>query len=87
MAQVFLVKKVPAQYPADVNVQGTVILQAVVDTDGSVEQLKVISGNPMLVPNAIEAARQYKYKTYYLNRQPVEFETQISIPFVPPKKK
>ncbi len=81
-----LVKSAPAQYPADIRVTGTVVLRAVIDKEGVVTHLQVVSGHPMLVLSAIEAAKQYRYKPYKLNGEPVEVDTKISIHFAPPAK-
>ncbi|MGH9511644.1 MAG: energy transducer TonB [Terriglobales bacterium] len=62
-------------------IQGTVLLQAVISKDGSIQNLRVISGHPMLVPAAIDAVQQWKYKPYILNGEPVEVETQITVNF------
>jgi protein TonB len=58
-----------------------VLLQAVISKDGSIEDLKVISGHPMLVPAAIDAVKQWKYKPYVLNGEPVVVDTQITVNF------
>ena len=62
-------------------IQGTVVLQARDQQDGRIENLHVISGHPMLVPSALEAVKQWKYKPYILNGEPVEVETQITVNF------
>ena len=77
-----LVKKVQPVYPADAkaqHIQGTVVLKAIIDKEGSVASLEVVSGHPMLVPPAIEAVKQWKYKPYLLNGDSVEVETQVSV--------
>jgi len=60
---------------------GTVILQATISKEGSIENLQLISGHPMLAPAAIEAVKQWKYKPYLLNGEPVEVETQVQVNF------
>ena len=65
--------------------KGTVVLQAVIDEDGKVVNLKYKTGHPLLVSAAIDAAKQYVYKPYYLNRKPVQIETEISVEFEPRK--
>jgi len=81
--QSLLIKKVEPETPGDFHIQGTttVVLKAVVSRAGEVTQLMLVSGHPMLVQAAIEAARQWKYKPYLLNGQPVEVETQITVAF------
>lgn len=62
-------------------VQGEVVLSAVIDTNGQITNLQLVSGHPMLVPNAITAVKQWRYKPYLLNGQPVEVETTITVIF------
>jgi protein TonB len=62
-------------------VQGDVLLTAIIDTNGNITNLQLVSGHPMLVPAAIEAVRQWRYKPYLLNGQPVEVETTITVIF------
>ena len=57
------------------------MLCAVIDTKGNVEELKLISGQPLLAAAALPAVKQWKYKPYLLNGQPVEVETQITVAF------
>ena len=63
-------------------VSGAVVLQAVIGKDGTIQHLKALSGHPMLIPSAIEAVSQWRYKPYYLNGQPVEVDTQVTVNFV-----
>ena len=79
-----ILTKVQPQYPDDAKqarIQGQVILQAVIDKNGDVEQLTLLSGHPMLAAAALEAVKQWKYKPYLLNGQPVKVETQIVVNF------
>lgn len=79
-----LVQKVEPQYPTlarAARVQGDVVLSAVIDTNGQITNLQLVSGHPMLVPAAIAAVRQWRYKPYLLNGQPVEVETTITVIF------
>jgi len=62
-------------------VQGDVVLSALIDVNGQITNLQLVSGHPMLVPAAIEAVRQWRYKPYLLNGQPVEVETTITVIF------
>jgi protein TonB len=62
-------------------VQGTVVLQAVIAKDGTVQDLRVVSGHPLLVQAALEAVQLWRYKPYLLNDQPVEVDTQINVNF------
>ena len=79
-----LVRKVNPTYPPlarQARIQGVVILQAQISKDGNIENLQLISGHPMLAPAAIEAVKQWKYKPYLLNGEPVEVETQVQVNF------
>ena len=75
---------VKPQYPAlarQARIQGTVVLQAVIGKDGTVQNLRVLSGHPMLTAAAIDAVKQWQYKPFYLNGEPVEVDTQINVNF------
>ncbi len=79
-----LLKKVVPQYPSiarQAHIQGAVQLSAVIGKDGSIQNLQVISGHPMLVQAAMSAVKQWKYKPYVLNGQPVEVQTTITVNF------
>ena len=79
-----LVSRVEPQYPAmakTARVQGQVVLQAIISREGTIENLRVISGHPMLIQSAIEAVKQWRYKPYLLNGEPVEVETEILVDF------
>jgi protein TonB len=62
-------------------VQGPVQLQATINKDGNISNVKVVSGNAQLARAAVEAVKQWKYKPYYLNNEPVEIQTQIIVNF------
>lgn len=79
-----LIHKQEPTYPTlarSARVQGDVVLSAVIDINGQITNLQLVSGHPMLVPAAIEAVRQWRYKPYLLNGQPVEVETTITVIF------
>jgi periplasmic protein TonB len=63
-------------------IQGDVVLSAIIDTNGQIQNLQLVSGHPMLVPAAIAAVKQWRYKPYLLNGQPVEVETTITVIFI-----
>ena len=65
----------------DKGVQGDVFLQATIDTNGNIASLKAVKGDPILADAAIEAVKQWKYKPYLLNGEPVEVETTIRVVF------
>jgi TonB family protein len=84
VSQGLLVHQVAPEYPAlarQARIQGTVVLKALISKDGSMEGLTVMSGHPMLVPAAMDAVKQWKYKPYFLNGEPVEVETTINVNF------
>src|SRR5271155_4753835 len=75
-----LVRKVNPNYPPlarQARIQGTVVLQAQISKTGDIQNLQLISGHPMLAPAAIEAVKQWKYKPYLLNGEPVAVETTV----------
>jgi periplasmic protein TonB len=79
-----LVRKVSPNYPPlarQARIQGSVLLQAEISKTGDIQNLRLISGHPMLAPAAIEAVKQWKYKPYLLNGEPVEVETTVQVNF------
>jgi protein TonB len=84
VSQGLLIKKIQPSYPPlarQARIQGQVLLQAEISKDGTIQNLRLISGHPMLAPSAIEAVKQWRYKPYFLNGEPVEVETQITVIF------
>jgi protein TonB len=84
VSQGLLVHQVKPAYPPlarQARIQGAVVLQAVIAKDGSIQGLKVVSGHPMLTPSAIDAVKQWRYKPYFLNGEPVEVETVVTVNF------
>ncbi len=61
--------------------EGTVVLEAIISKSGSIENLRVVSGPPMLRQSALDAVRQWRYRPYTLDGQPVEVETTINVVF------
>jgi TonB family protein len=83
----YLIHRVEPQYPEparEQHIQGPVVLNALVGKDGSVEMLKVVSGDPQLIPAAGDAVRHWRFKPYRAHDTPVEFETQITVNFTLP---
>jgi len=79
-----LIHRIEPTYPPlarAARIQGEVVLTAIISTNGDIENLQLVSGHPMLVPAAIAAVRQWHYKPYLLNGQPVEVETTITVIF------
>jgi len=79
-----LVHQVKPQYPPlarAARISGSVVLQAVIGKDGAIQNLRLISGHPMLTQAAIDAVKQWRYRPYFLNGEPVEVDTQITVNF------
>ena len=84
VAEANLVYDVAPKYPPEAGqarIEGTVVLLAVIRKDGTVEDVRVESGLPMLAQAAIEAVKQWRYRPYLLNGEPVEINSQITINF------
>lgn len=84
VSQGLLIHKVQPQYPPlarQARIQGVVVLQALIGKDGTITNLHVVSGHPMLTNAALEAVKEWRYKPYYLNGEPVEVETTINVNF------
>jgi len=84
VSQGLLIKSVPPVYPQlarQMRVQGDVELLASIGKDGSITAVKLLSGESALSHAAIDAVKQWKYKPYYLDDQPVEIQTQITVKF------
>lgn len=84
VAQQYLVARVEPDYPEQARkdqVQGTVVLDANVATDGAVEKINPISGNPELMQAATQAVQQWRFRPYLEHGQPQEFTTRITVIF------
>jgi protein TonB len=62
--------------------QGPVTLRALISKEGNIESLQLVSGHPLLARSALDAVRQWRYRPYILNGEPVEVETQITVNFI-----
>src|SRR5271165_896072 len=79
-----LIRKVEPFYPLlakTARISGEVVLKAIIDREGNIQNLVLVSGHPMLLPSAIEAVSQWHYRPYLLNGQPVEVETTVTVVF------
>ena len=79
-----LIHDVPPQYPQEAGrarIEGTVVLMAVIGKDGRVEDVRVESGLPLLAQAAIDAVKQWRYKPYLVDGEPVEVDSRITINF------
>jgi len=84
VAEANLIHDVAPQYPpaaGRARIEGTVVLMAVIDKDGSVKDVRVESGLPLLAQAAIDAVRQWRYKPYMIDGEPVEVDSRITINF------
>ena len=84
IAEANLVYDVAPKYPPEAGrarIEGAVVLLAVIGKDGSVEDVSVKSGLSVLAQAAIEAVKQWRYRPYLLNGEPVEVDSQITINF------
>ncbi len=80
----YLIRRVQPDYPAlakQARIQGPVELAAVISTEGTIERLHAVTGHPMLIPAAINAVKQWRYRPYILNGDPIEVDTQITVIF------
>jgi protein TonB len=84
VAEANLIHDVTPQYPLEAGrkrIEGTVVLMAVIGKDGTVHDVRVESGLPLLAQAAIDAVKQWRYKPYLLNGEPVEIDSHITINF------
>src|SRR5579883_2710745 len=82
--QANLIKRVTPQYPPlakQARIQGVVKFTAIIGKDGTIQNLQLVSGHPLLVPAATDAVKQWVYKPTLLNNEPVEVITQIDVNF------
>jgi protein TonB len=84
LQQARLISQLKPQYPPrarQAGIQGAVVLEAIISKEGTVMNVNVISGHPFLIPAALDAVRQWKYKPTLLNNEPVEVVTNITMNF------
>ncbi|HTW58964.1 MAG TPA: energy transducer TonB [Terriglobales bacterium] len=84
MLQGSLIRAVQPVYPPlarTARIQGAVVLAAVISKAGTISDLRVVSGHPMLVRSAIDAVSQWRYRPYILNNEAIEVETRITVNF------
>jgi periplasmic protein TonB len=84
IAEANLVYDVAPKYPPEAGrarIEGTVVLLAMIGKDGTVEDVRVEKGLPVLAQAATEAVKQWRYRPYLLNGEPVEVDSQITINF------
>jgi protein TonB len=62
-------------------IQGDVTIDAVIDKTGSVVEMRVVSGPPLLIPAALTAARMWKFEPTYLNDEPIDVQFILTVHF------
>ena len=83
-SDLILIRQVSPVYPPlarQAHIQGSVVLDADISKDGAIETLKAISGHPLLIPAAVDAVKQWRYKPYVLKGEPVAVNIQIIVEF------
>jgi protein TonB len=84
LASGLLIRKVIPHYPElarTMHAEGTVSLTATIAKDGTIANLRVVSGPPVLQQAALDAVSQWRYRPYLLNGQPVDVETTVNVIF------
>ena len=84
VAQGLLIHEVRPLYPGparSARIQGSVVLQATIGKNGTIQNLHLLSGHPLLVQAAMDAVRQWRYRPYLLNDEPVDVDTTIQVNF------
>jgi protein TonB len=79
-----LIYQLKPEYPTlarMARIEGDVEFEAVISTAGTIEELKVLKGHPLLVKAAFEAVQQWRYQPTLLNGQPIEVVTEITVNF------
>jgi protein TonB len=80
-----LIRKVQPEYPAiakALHLEGSVVVKALIGRNGVIERTQVERGQQLLAKAAVDAVRQWRYRPYYLNGEPIEVETEITVNFV-----
>jgi len=79
-----LIQKVEPKYPPlalVARISGQVVLKAIISKGGEIKELELVSGHPLLTPAAIAAVKQWHYRPYLLNGEPVEVESTVTVTF------
>ena len=83
-----LLRKVQPVYPPEarrLHMTGSVVMDAVVNIEGQVDDLKLVSGDPLLSAAALDAVHKWRYSPYLLNGKPIPRQTRITISFIAPE--
>lgn len=84
ISKTFLIHEVAPAYPPlarQARVHGVVTLKVIIDKTGAVESIKTVSGHPLLVPTAIDAVKQWRYRPFVVDDKPVEVDTVVTVKF------
>lgn len=84
VSQGLLINRVQPRYPQNalaMRIQGAVQIEATINKEGKITNLKPTSGDPVLARAAMDAVRQWRYKPYFLDGEPVDIQTQITVNF------
>jgi len=79
-----LLQRADPVYPAlakQTHMQGSVVIDAVIDEHGNIIQMNVVSGPPLLIQSALDAVRRWKYEPTYLNEEPVPVQLNVTVTF------
>ncbi len=79
---VYRVAPVYSKIAIQARIQGSVKLRAIISKTGTIEDLNALSGPPMLIQSAIDAVRQWRYRPYMLNGEPIAVDTEITVNFI-----
>jgi protein TonB len=82
-----VVHRVHPSYPKQARVRklhGAVVLQAIINKQGKVDSLQLVSGDPLLAQAAADAVKQWRYKPYWHNGEASDFQTRITVDFKQP---
>ena len=84
VTQGMVISKIEPAYPKialAAHVSGVVLLHAIISKEGTITELQVVNGSPLLTPAAIDAVKQWRYRPYLLNGEPAEVETYVTVTF------
>jgi TonB family protein len=84
VAEGLKIHDVQPEYPQAARIShitGDVVLHVLIDREGNIAELTLVSGHPLLAESAINAVKQWKYKPYLLNGKPVEVDTMITVKY------
>jgi protein TonB len=79
-----LISRVDPIYPPlakQTHLQGSVVIDAIIDEHGQIMEVKVISGPPLLIQAAMDAVRKWRYEPTYLNEEPVPVQLNVTVTF------